>query len=580
MKKYIFSFVAMAAAVMGCNKAEIDEPQTDAASGGETYTIEATISSTKTTYAPPYTVTWDDDDALSVIASLDGAYSGHRFNKGEGNIFTESESEMVAYDNMSVIYPYDASFASLDAEGYTTAPVTISSGKQSGVGTGTHIDAPLYGYTTKTSVEMHHATTLFAVTVNNTSSESIAITNITLKNDQEFPMTGTFYISPSDGTLKAAEAVAEASLDVTDAVIGAGQTGTFYLSSAPFTLNLSQRILIDITVNGEVKSYEKYMSGSSPFVAGGINNTTVIISGATESQHELIYQFTNKGITKLDYSFEYGGGAQQTDYFIVSVDGADVTDYDAVYYTDFRFEAVDMTTGSPVTWTYAVRTGGHNSFTIGCDGNEGETARTAKINVYFDNTDEYVVVGTYKSVPAELEAISEGEPILTFTVTQEAKQDEPVLPEGDVLEYVFENKGISLHWSTELPSAAEGQIGSGWYGCRLNGADIGDTRNDPCYSALTFKAFGPDGQEVSWLSAVCGRLDSPGEMNGFTISYSANTSAEPRTATLKAYYTGEGDYTISTTRHTSAEETETLILEDPATEPVYELIVTQPGAAE
>ena len=87
MKKYIFSFVAMAAAVMGCNKAEIDEPQTDAASGGETYTIEATISSTKTTYAPPYTVTWDDDDALSVIASLDGAYTGHRFNKGEGNIF-------------------------------------------------------------------------------------------------------------------------------------------------------------------------------------------------------------------------------------------------------------------------------------------------------------------------------------------------------------------------------------------------------------------------------------------------------------------------------------------------------------
>lgn len=580
MKKYLFALAVLPAAVIGCSKSEIQEPRPEAVSGGMTSTIEASITSTKTTYNPPYAVTWDEDDALSVIASLDGKYSGYKFVKGDGSIFTEENSDMVAYDNMSIVYPFDEALVSVDEEGYITAPVTISSGIQTGVGTGGHIDVPLYGYTTGTSVDMHHATTLFAITVNNTSSEPVSISNITLSNDQDFPMSGTFYISPSDGSLKAADAVAKTSLDVEDAVIAAGQTGVFYVPSAPFTLNLSQRIFIDVTVDEEVRTYEKYMSGTSPFVAGAINNTTIIISGATESQHELIFQFTNKGITKLDYSFGYEGGASKTDYFIVSVDGVDITDYDAVYYNDFRFEAVDMTTGSPVTWTYAVRNEGHNSFTIGCDGNEGETARTARINVYFDNTDEYVVTGTYKSIPASLEAISDGEPILTFTVTQEAKADEPVLPEGDVLGYVFEGKGINLHWSTMLGSSAEGKIGSGWYGCTLNGANVTDTRNDPCYSALTFKAFDQDGGEVSWLSAECGRIDSPSEMNGFTISYTANTSAEPRTAVLRAYYTGGGDYIISTTRHISATETATLILDNPETEPVYELIVTQPGAAE
>lgn len=575
MKRLLIYILVLAAAVISCNRIEMDE-QPGVVIGGKTYTLEAGIISTRTTYTPPYAVIWDDDDVLSVIASKDGVYSGYSFAKSDGNNFVSED--LVVFDNMSVIYPYDAAFVALDAEGYTTSPVTVSSGTQAGPGTGTHIDAPLYGYTTTASVEMHHTTTLFAVTVNNTSAKDIVVSELKLSNDQNHPMTGEFYISPVSGELRAAEnAVPEASIQITDGIVKAGESGVFYLSSAPFTLNEGQKIIVDATIDGEVHSFEKYMSGPSPFIAGGVNNTTVIVSGAAPGQHELIFQFTNKGITNPDYSFNADGGAYQTDYFIVNVDGTDVTDYDATYYNDFVFETVDAS-GTPVDWTYAVRTGGHNSFTIGCDGNTGEESRTAYINVYFKNTAEYVVVGTYKSVPAVLETISDADPILTFTVTQAAKEPEPDVPEGDILQYIFEGKGISLHWSTELSSADAGQIGSGWYGCTLNGANLSDTRNDPCYSALTFKAFDYEGNEVTWLSAACGRIDSPGEMNGFAISYEANTSSAPRTATLKAYYSGDDDYVIQTVRHISATETDTITLEDPSVEPVYELMVTQPGA--
>ena len=588
MKKYFISILAVIAAV-GCNKAIPEENQPEPViPGGEGFSIVAEFAKsaqesageaeTKTVFTPPYAVEWAVDDELSVIAESEGAYTGYHFTKGEGNVFTAvGVSEEATFSDLYVIYPYSESLTALDEEGYTVATVTVGSGTQNGAGTGAHIDAPLWGHSTTTSVEMNHATTLFAVTVDNTSDRNIVVSSLKISNDQNHPMTGEFYLAPETGELKPAEsAKAEAVIEVADGTVNAGEKGVFYVASAPFTLNEGQKIIVDVTIDGEVKSFEKYMSSPSPFAAGGINGTSVIYTALAENQHALVFQFTNKGITNTNYGFEATGGARQTDYFIVSVDGVDQTDYTATYYNDFIFESVDAD-GSPVEWTYAVRTGGHNSFTIGCDGNTAETDRTAYINVYFKDTEEYVVTGTFKNGSTQ-EAITDEDPILTFTVTQkgqEKHEEEEPLPEGDVLAYLFEGKGISKHWSYTVPSAAAGTIDCGWYGCTLNGTDVNmyDTSENGgvgCYSDLDFRAYDEEGQEVFWLDGVI-------KNNEFDFTYQANESAEPRTATIKVYYAGGKDYVVTALRHISADETDTVVISDPAVEPVYELIVTQPG---
>lgn len=108
----------------------------------------------------------------------------------------------------------------------------------------------------------------------------------------------------------------------------------------------------------------------------------------------------------------------------------------------------------------------------------------------------------------------------------------------------------------------------------MNGANVEDNDTEVgCYSDLIFKAFDESGDEVEWLG---GKVGFP--QNRFVISYQANESAEPRTATIKVYYAGGKDYVVTALRHISAKETDTVVISDPAVEPVYELIVTQPGA--
>ena len=114
-------------------------------------------------------------------------------------------------------------------------------------------------------------------------------------------------------------------------------------------------------------------------------------------------------------------------------------------------------------------------------------------------------------------------------------------------------------------------------GCQLDGADVPDSDSTVgCYRDLTFKAYGQDGSEVSWLT---GKVYDFGQ-NRFDISYEANPSPEPRTAVMKVFYTGDGDYEIQSYTFTAEGKSESITIGNPAEEPVYMLTVTQPGSAQ
>lgn len=135
---------------------------------------------------------------------------------------------------------------------------------------------------------------------------------------------------------------------------------------------------------------------------------------------ELIYEFTNKGATTLNYNFGVNGGEQGCGYFIVMINNVENVDYSADYYNVFRFEAVDAD-GNVVEWASGRRNPTHNSFLFACTANESGEARTATINVYWEDTDEYKVVGTYKNAERTLEAITTEDPIFSVTVNQAAQ---------------------------------------------------------------------------------------------------------------------------------------------------------------
>ena len=87
MKKTIFYLAAAAAMAVAC---DMENAGTYRQEEGVPFSLEASISSTKTTLdTEGYKVSWEDDDALSVIAGYaDGSFMHYKFEKGEGNTFS------------------------------------------------------------------------------------------------------------------------------------------------------------------------------------------------------------------------------------------------------------------------------------------------------------------------------------------------------------------------------------------------------------------------------------------------------------------------------------------------------------
>ena len=257
-----------------CSEKELNEPRTPAGSGN--FCIKASIPQTRTTLTG-YKVAWEPEDALSVIVKKDdGSLSAYKFvNDGSGIFSSDALTSAEGISELDAVYPYEAGITGLE-----NAAVTISSeATQTGINSTAHIDGPLYGHaavsgTGEQNVTMNHLSTIFEIEVPNTSDSPLAVSEITLANSAGAEMTGDFLVDMQSGALTAREgASAQAVLKVTEGTIDPGQTGSFYITTAPFTLSEGSTLTATIkTGAAEPTVTEKYIRSATSFAAGTINH--------------------------------------------------------------------------------------------------------------------------------------------------------------------------------------------------------------------------------------------------------------------------------------------------------------------
>ena len=303
MKKSIFSLAAVAAMTVACSVEDVNENQ---APVGELFTIEAAIATTqpapdsKTTLTvdgTAYKVEWDDGETLSVVTkSSDGTSAGNEFTKGDGNSFSGNVAEPENVTDVYVVYPYSKYHNSYNQEhdninGYITIGSTNTGAQtQNGINSTAHVKGNLYGYAQvldgTASVQMHHATTLFEIIVTNSTDADLSVSKIVLGNSESDDMVGNFYIAPQNGTLSSYRVSASATLNVTGAnTITSGNTGKFYIVSAPFELAADATLSVGITMSdGAVYNIDKTISSADlgKFAAGAVNHINAEITEVPE----------------------------------------------------------------------------------------------------------------------------------------------------------------------------------------------------------------------------------------------------------------------------------------------------------
>ena len=294
MKRILISLAAAAMIMTGC---QVTGPEENNVTPKETFRLTAEISpSSRTTFTPDgYKVDWDEDDALSVIALETGEYSGYRFYRSASsgdNVFESQDFELTENtEEINVIYPYSENLTSI-SDGRTNASVIVGSEvgesqSQNGNNPGANVDAPLYGYLEipmgggDTSVKMSHATSLIEVNVTNSTSSELEITNITLSTDTYRNLTGEFLLNPQNGDLvpeNGYKVASEASLDITGVTLSEDESGKFYITVAPFSLEEGEHVNVYVTANGTRMLFPKTMTEARDFLAGTVNHTSVKIT--------------------------------------------------------------------------------------------------------------------------------------------------------------------------------------------------------------------------------------------------------------------------------------------------------------
>lgn len=287
MKKILFSLAAFAALATACQVEDINENITPE---GEKYVIEAAITSTKTVYEPPFSVSWAEGDALSVVPQYtDGSYAGYEFKWTDGTTFvSENVTNPAEITELNVFYPYDDFIKSIESDGFENGYIYFGSRSdaaqtQNGTDDASHIAAPLYGYATvsaegTTVVEMKHATTLFEVIVTNNAGKEISVANIKVTNSEDKNMIGQFYINPQTGALKEGQYVSPtANLNVNNGTIADNAKGSFYFTSAPFELSANSTLTVTITTGEGESTIVKNITEASAFKAGTVNHINVTV---------------------------------------------------------------------------------------------------------------------------------------------------------------------------------------------------------------------------------------------------------------------------------------------------------------
>lgn len=320
---------------------------------------------------------------------------------------------------------------------------------------------------------------------------------------------------------------------------------------------------IDYLVTTDQNIYTFHSTTSRTFPEGRVTEVKLNLSKASSvspviSKIGLTYHFTDKGngmAGKLNQNFNYNGQSNvDLGWFIVAEDGVEKTDYSKPYYTD-------ITSNDEVEWVRAFK-GGNNNLYITCDENTSKDARNATLNVYFNETSEYVVVATCKDASGTLESISSTDPIISINVSQAGKPDEDD-PSLKYLHYFFRNSPGSF--SVQSPYSADAAGVSAMY-LGYFFVTVGTTESRSDYTTATWyndfisKAY-VGSTEVDWA-----RITKSGD-NQLRLTVDANTGEDDRSCTVKLFYSGTG--------YTAYESDGTVLA---AGDPVFSMVVNQKSA--
>ena len=315
MKKILFATMAITAMAVGCQEAELEN---GAISNGEVFKISAALPETKTTFDPDgYQVTWEADDELTVIINSNDAY---KFTKSaDANDFEATGvSLQEGVNTYHVLYPYNRYVQEVDAEGFTSGNgqktyVSIpdqTAETQATVDNTDHIKGVMYGYTTADisetpSIQMHQLTTLLKIAVTNSSAEAIEVQSITVSTDApDQYLSGTFFINLETGEVESSgEGYTDnyTTLEVSNGRIEAGATGTFWVSSNPFSVPVGSTLTIAVGTDKGSVSDERTYQENIDFQAGTVNSASFEYSEPDAIEHITVAAFLEKSVSATTY---------------------------------------------------------------------------------------------------------------------------------------------------------------------------------------------------------------------------------------------------------------------------------------
>lgn len=315
MKKILFATMVITAMAVGCQEAELEN---GAISNGEVFKISAALPETKTTFDPDgYQVTWEADDELTVIINSNDAY---KFTKSaDANDFEATGvSLQEGVNTYHVLYPYNRYVQEVDAEGFTSGNgqktyVSIpdqTAETQATVDNTDHIKGVMYGYTTADisetpSIQMHQLTTLLKIAVTNSSAEAIEVQSITVSTDApDQYLSGTFFINLETGEVESSgEGYTDnyTTLEVSNGRIEAGATGTFWVSSNPFSVPVGSTLTIAVGTDKGSVSDERTYQENIDFQAGTVNSASFEYSEPDAIEHITVAAFLEKSVSATTY---------------------------------------------------------------------------------------------------------------------------------------------------------------------------------------------------------------------------------------------------------------------------------------
>lgn len=315
MKKILFATMAITAMAVGCQEAELEN---GAISNGEVFKISAALPETKTTFDPDgYQVAWEADDELTVIINSNDAY---KFTKSaDANDFEATGvSLQEGVNTYHVLYPYNSYVQEVDAEGFTSRNgektyVSIpdqTAETQATVDNTDHIKGVMYGYTTADisetpSIQMHQLTTLLKIAVTNSSAEAIEVQSITVSTDApDQYLSGTFFINLETGEVESSrEGYTDnyTTLEVSNGRIEAGATGTFWVSSNPFSVPVGSTLTIAVGTDKGSVSDERTYQENIDFQAGTVNSASFEYSEPDAIEHITVAAFLEKSVSATTY---------------------------------------------------------------------------------------------------------------------------------------------------------------------------------------------------------------------------------------------------------------------------------------